>query len=117
MLLMLPSDSPCRSCILSDHKGISFLVVPRSEGLSTKQMKMQGGKGSGTTLLEMDEVKVPGETLRLTAERELLSTNNATARSRELGRQGGRGFQVHCKRSPSVTFLHPSPALTLFTFG
>lgn len=45
-----------------DHSGISFLVIPRSEGVSTKPMKMQSS-GSGTTLFEMDEVRVPVENL------------------------------------------------------
>ncbi|CAO1627632.1 unnamed protein product [Parajaminaea phylloscopi] len=46
-----------------DSKGLSFLVIPRSEGVTTKQMSMIGAHGSGTTLVEFDEVKVPVENL------------------------------------------------------
>ncbi|CEH12087.1 acyl-dehydrogenase [Ceraceosorus bombacis] len=45
-----------------DQKGISFLVIPRSEGVRTTKMKMQSA-GSGTTFVEFDEVKVPAENL------------------------------------------------------
>lgn len=46
-----------------DPTGLSFLVVPRTEGVSTKQMAMVGAHATGTTLVEMDEVKVPVENL------------------------------------------------------
>jgi len=45
-----------------EHKGISFLVIPRTKGVSTKAMKMQSA-GSGTTIFEMDDVHVPVENL------------------------------------------------------
>ncbi|PWN46579.1 acyl-CoA dehydrogenase NM domain-like protein, partial [Violaceomyces palustris] len=46
-----------------DQKGISLLVIPRTEGVTTKQMKMMGSGASGTTLVEFDDAKVPVENL------------------------------------------------------
>ncbi|EPQ31082.1 uncharacterized protein PFL1_01271 [Pseudozyma flocculosa PF-1] len=46
-----------------DAHGISMLLIPRGEGVTTKHMKMMGGGGSGTTLVEFDDVKVPVENL------------------------------------------------------
>ncbi|PWN87329.1 acyl-CoA dehydrogenase NM domain-like protein [Acaromyces ingoldii] len=44
-----------------DHSGITFLVIPRSEGLETRKMKMMGGGASGTTYVTFEDVKVPVE--------------------------------------------------------
>lgn len=46
-----------------DAKGLSFLVVPRTEGVHTTQMKMIGAHATATTLVEFDDVKVPIENL------------------------------------------------------
>lgn len=46
-----------------DAKGLSFLVIPRTESVYTTQMKMIGAHASATTLLELDEVKVTVENL------------------------------------------------------
>lgn len=46
-----------------DPRGLSFLIIPRTEGVVTKQMSMIGAHASGTTLVEFDEVKVPVENL------------------------------------------------------
>ena len=37
-----------------DPTGVTLLVIPRGEGVTTKSMKMMGGGGSGTTLVEFD---------------------------------------------------------------
>ena len=47
----------------SGRGGISFLLIPRTEGVSTRKLKMSGGGSSGTTLIDFDEVKVPVENL------------------------------------------------------
>lgn len=44
-------------------KGLSFLVIPRIECITTKQMGMIGAHASGTTLVEFDNVKVPVDNL------------------------------------------------------
>lgn len=44
-----------------DIKGITFLVIPRSEGLETRKMEIMGGGASGTTYVTYDDVKVPVE--------------------------------------------------------
>lgn len=46
-----------------EAKGLSFLLIPRSEGVTTKKMKIIGAHASGTTLVEFDDVKVPVENL------------------------------------------------------
>jgi alkylation response protein AidB-like acyl-CoA dehydrogenase len=46
-----------------DAKGISFLLIPRTEGVSTRKMKMGGCWCAGTTLLAFNDVKVPVENL------------------------------------------------------
>lgn len=44
-----------------DYSGITFLVIPRSEGLKTKKMEISGGSASGTTYVTFEDVKVPVE--------------------------------------------------------
>ncbi|CAK9099454.1 Acyl-CoA dehydrogenase apdG (Aspyridones biosynthesis protein G) [Durusdinium trenchii] len=44
-------------------RGVSMLLVERSEGLSTKRMDCQGVWPSGTTYVELDNVKVPAANL------------------------------------------------------
>jgi hypothetical protein len=43
--------------------GISLLLIPRSEGITTKQMQCQGMWASGTTYVTYENVKVPVENL------------------------------------------------------
>jgi alkylation response protein AidB-like acyl-CoA dehydrogenase len=43
--------------------GVSLLVVPRTEGVTTKQMLCQGVWASGTTYVSFEDVKVPVENL------------------------------------------------------
>ena len=44
-------------------KGISLLLIERSEGVTTKQMKCQGVWSSGTTYITFEDVRVPVENL------------------------------------------------------
>ncbi|CAO1631113.1 unnamed protein product [Sympodiomycopsis kandeliae] len=46
-----------------DPKGLSFLLIPKTEGVTLTKMKMIGAHASGTTLVEFDDVKVPVENL------------------------------------------------------
>ncbi|KLP10418.1 hypothetical protein CEK26_012447 [Fusarium fujikuroi] len=49
----------------SGAKGISLMAVPlaNTEGVTRRRMKVGGGVTSGTTYIELDEVKVPRENL------------------------------------------------------
>lgn len=46
-------------------KGLSLLVVPLLDhpGVSMRRMKTMGSSASGTTFIELDDVKVPAENL------------------------------------------------------
>ncbi|KAK4052689.1 hypothetical protein OIV83_001976 [Microbotryomycetes sp. JL201] len=46
-----------------DAGGISFLLIPKTEGVTCRRMIMSGQWCSGTTLLSFDNVKVPVENL------------------------------------------------------
>lgn len=41
--------------------GQTLLVIPRTEGVSTRHMKMSGSSSAGTAFVEFNEVKVPVE--------------------------------------------------------
>lgn len=43
----------------TDNGGQTLLVIPRSEGLETRHMKMSGSGSAGTAFVDLDEVKVP----------------------------------------------------------
>ena len=43
--------------------GVSLLLIPRSQGLSTKKMKMGGQWSAGTTYVDFEDVEVPVENL------------------------------------------------------
>jgi alkylation response protein AidB-like acyl-CoA dehydrogenase len=43
--------------------GVSVLVIPRGEGVTTRQMDCMGVHGSGTTYVTFEDVKVPVENL------------------------------------------------------
>jgi alkylation response protein AidB-like acyl-CoA dehydrogenase len=45
------------------HDGVSLLLVPRTAGVKTTQMKCQGVWSSGTTYITFEDVKVPVENL------------------------------------------------------
>lgn len=49
----------------SGASGLSLLVVPLldQEGVSMRRMKTTGSTSSGTTYIELDDVKVPVENL------------------------------------------------------
>lgn len=42
-----------------DAKGVSILLIPRTEGVTTKKMKMGGQWAAGTTWIDFEDVKVP----------------------------------------------------------
>ena len=46
-------------------KGLSVLLVPlkNQEGVSMRKIPVSGGRASGTTYIELDDVKVPVENL------------------------------------------------------
>jgi len=46
-----------------DSKGVSILLIPRTEGVITKKMKMGGQWAAGTTWVDFEDVKVPVENL------------------------------------------------------
>ncbi|KAK9896006.1 putative acyl-CoA dehydrogenase [Cystobasidium minutum MCA 4210] len=46
-----------------DTKGVSILLIPRTEGVITKKMKMGGQWAAGTTWVDFEDVKVPVENL------------------------------------------------------
>ncbi|GAA5898797.1 acyl-CoA dehydrogenase family protein [Sporobolomyces salmoneus] len=46
-----------------DTKGISFLLISQTEGVTCKRMKMSGQHCAGTTFLTFEDVKVPVENL------------------------------------------------------
>lgn len=46
-----------------DAKGVSILLIPRSEGVKTKKMQMGGQWAAGTTWIDFEDVKVPVENL------------------------------------------------------
>ncbi|GAA6020388.1 hypothetical protein JCM11491_000334 [Sporobolomyces phaffii] len=46
-----------------DTKGISFLLIPKTEGVTAKRMLMSGQWCAGTTFLTFEDVKVPVENL------------------------------------------------------
>jgi len=46
-----------------DAAGVSIILIPRTEGVTTKRMKMGGQWAAGTTYVEFEEVKVPVENL------------------------------------------------------
>ncbi|KAH7389971.1 acyl-CoA dehydrogenase [Pyrenochaeta sp. MPI-SDFR-AT-0127] len=45
----------------ADYGGQTLLVIPRTEGLETRHMKMSGSGSAGTAFVDLDEVKVPIE--------------------------------------------------------
>lgn len=45
------------------HSGISMLLIPRTEGVTTKTIKTSGSTSAGTALIEFDNVLVPVENL------------------------------------------------------
>ncbi|GAA6058661.1 hypothetical protein JCM10212_004072 [Sporobolomyces blumeae] len=46
-----------------DAKGISFLLIPKTEGVTARRMHMSGQHCAGTTYLTFEDVKVPVENL------------------------------------------------------
>ncbi|GAA5938284.1 acyl-CoA dehydrogenase family protein [Sporobolomyces koalae] len=46
-----------------DIHGISFLLIPRSEGVKTRRMNMSGQHCAGTTFLTFEDVRVPVENI------------------------------------------------------
>ena len=44
-------------------EGISMLLIPRSEGLTTRKIEIGGGSLGATTFVSFDDVKVPAEYL------------------------------------------------------
>ena len=46
-----------------DAQGISFLLIPRTEGVKTRKMKLSGTASAGTSYLDFEDVKVPVEYL------------------------------------------------------
>ncbi|GAA5838100.1 hypothetical protein JCM5353_004497 [Sporobolomyces roseus] len=46
-----------------DIKGISFLLIPKTEGVTARKMSMAGQHSAGTTYLTFEDVKVPVENL------------------------------------------------------
>ena len=43
--------------------GISLLAIPRTTGVSTRKMKMQGSAAAGTAYVTLEEVVVPADHL------------------------------------------------------
>lgn len=46
-----------------DAAGVSLLLIKRTDGLSTRKMKMGGQWAAGTTYVDFEDVKVPVENL------------------------------------------------------
>ena len=46
-----------------DSAGVSILLIPRTEGVITRRMKMGGQWAAGTTYIDFEDVKVPVENL------------------------------------------------------
>lgn len=44
-----------------DINGITFLIIPRGPGVTTKKMETMGGSASGSTFVAFDDAKVPVE--------------------------------------------------------
>jgi alkylation response protein AidB-like acyl-CoA dehydrogenase len=43
----------------TSEKDMTMLLVPRSEGVETRHMKMSGSSSAGTAFVELDDVLVP----------------------------------------------------------